>query len=257
MCDVSTMHPAPAPRSGGRTARKLLQAAALATVLVPLASVAAEADVITCTADGGGCTGGQSGGGAYSDGVFVSNIWKFFTDPNESSTLLYTLMIEGTGGDDFTLFVSDRQISAENVEGFSSTAFPDLECIPLTGDENDLTCVIFDVESTGDSWQPDYYAEIRWFAPVEDEPGDSPLKPPADGRNHIFKSDNGFDFNEVLTGSQYLPEVLADPNDPALGGRGNSFSSLMAGRATVPEPGALLLFGTGAAAALLRRRRRQ
>jgi hypothetical protein len=83
-------------------------------------------------------------------------------------------------------------------------------------------------------------------------------KPPDDGRNHIFRSEGNNIFNDVLETELYEPESEVDPLDPALGGRGDVFSSFTAGRAdvNVPEPSTLLLLGTGLAAALYRRRRR-
>ena len=75
-------------------------------------------------------------------------------------------------------------------------------------------------------------------------PGESVMKPPDDGLNHIFKSEDGFTFNEVLVGLNvpkrsgrtcYNPEI--DPVDPGLGGKGTEFSSIMGGRAArSPNP---------------------
>jgi hypothetical protein len=224
------------------TAKKLIQAAALASVLVPLGSVAVETATINCVVQSG-C----SGTGSYSSGASGSNIWKF----SSNDILLYTLLIEGTPDTTFSLDVEDRHVSVENFEEFN-IAFPNSECIPFLDED---TCVIFDVLAEGTvDWNEDgYFMEMRWFAP-EVEPGESPQKPPDDGRNHIFKSANGFTFDEVLRESDYDPDV--DPVDPALGGRGDDFSSFLAGRADVPEPGTLLLFGTGVVATCLRRRRR-
>ena len=231
------------------TAKKLIQAAALASMLVPLGAVAADAATINCTVESN-C----SGTGFYSSGVSGSNIWKFYTDAS-FDTLLYSLMIEGVAGSNFEVDVADRQVSVFNLEEFN---IPGAGCIPFLDEsetDND-TCVIFDVTATpAATWIGDYYIEMRWFAPPG-EPGSSPLKPPDDGRNHIYRSDDGFNFIEQLGESEYDPELEADPEDPALGGRGDSFSSFIAGRESVPEPATLLLLGTGVAATLYRRRRR-
>jgi hypothetical protein len=229
------------------TARKLIQAAALASMLVPLGAVTVDADTINCTT-GVGCSGVT---GDYSSGLSGNNLWKFFTD-GSFDTLLYTLEIEGIAGSDFSLDVEDRLVSVLNLEEFE-IAFPDSECIPIF-DEG--TCVIFDVFAEGSAtWIGGYYMEMRWFAPPVD-PGDSLMKPPDDGRNFIFRSENGFTFDDVLAEDNlYDPNI--DPIDPALGGRGNNFSSFIAGRASVPEPATLLLLGTGLATALYRRRKIQ
>ena len=223
------------------SAKKLLHAAALAASLVPLAAVAAEPATITCV------SGICSGVGSYSADTSGSNLWKFIY----GGETLYTLLIEGTAANDFTLDVEDRQVPFLNLESFN-IAFPDSECIPMADED---TCVIFDVFADGEpNWLGGYYLEMRWFAPDVD-PGDSPMKPPDDGRNHIFKSEDGFTFDDVLADELYDPEI--DPIDPALGGRGDSFTSFIGGRATVPEPATVSLLGLGIGAALYRRRRKR
>ena len=133
--------------------------------------------------------------------------------------------------------------------------FPDSQCTPLLDDQNN--CVIFDVFTVAGlaDWDDTYYIEIRWFADPLADPGDFLNKPPDDGRNHIFRAESGNFFDDVLDTELYDPELQADPDDPALGGRGSNFSSFIAGRATIPEPSTLLLLGTGVAAALYRRRK--
>jgi hypothetical protein len=231
---------------GPRAAKKLLQAAALAASLVPLGAVAAEPSIIVCG------SGICSENGSYSSGASGSNTWKF----EYGGATLYTLTIEGVAANSFSLNVQDRQVPVftEGEPDFV-IPYPGAQCIPMA---NETTCVIFDIFENGEAnWVDGYYAEIRWFGP-----DDSVMKPPDDGLNHIFKSEDGFTFNEVLVAecpetlgtNCYNPEI--DPVDPGLGGKGTEFSSIMGGRAdSVPEPATLSLLGVGVAAALHRRRK--
>jgi hypothetical protein len=234
------------------TTKRLIQAAALASALVPLGAVAADAapiaiDCFTFEGSGAGC----SGSGDFSSGNEGDYIWKFF-DGN-SDELLYTFQVMGTAANDFTLDVTDEWVGVDSENYFID--FPDSECIPLLDDQE--TCVIFNASADEDIvWDGLYYIEIRWIADPLTDPGDAPNKPPDDGRNHIFRSPEGTNtFTDVLATELYDPELQADPDDPALGGRGSNFSSFIAGRASVPEPSTLLLLGTGVAAALYRRRK--
>ena len=77
------------PRVKASPAKKLIQAAALAAVLVPLGSVAVETATINCISDGSGCTGTYTAGGGPQ-----SNTWKFFSANEPGATLFYTLEIE-------------------------------------------------------------------------------------------------------------------------------------------------------------------
>ena len=231
------------------TPKKLLQAAALAAALVPLGSINSEAATITvfCTAEVG-CSGAV---GSYSAGVNTTQIWGFFEDGGfDDDELLYTLEITGTPVNGFDLDVDSRHVSTTNIEEYSLP--PGVACIPLV---DAGTCVIFDVFAYPDAvWNEDgYYIEMRWFAPE----GPTPMRPPNDDRNRIYKSENGYSFSERLDlDAFYDPLPSGDPEDPALGGRGDTFTSFIAGRQSVPEPATVLLFGAGMAAALVRRRRR-
>jgi hypothetical protein len=236
------------PQAVPGTATKLIRAAALASMLVPLGAVVAEAATITCisTSFDGSC----DGTGVFGSGGELSNTWKFFAPGDEETdpvpVLLYTLEISGAAGETFELDVQDRVVDQFNE--FPVFNIPNAECIPMF-DQN--SCVIFDIFVVGEAtqtWVNGYYATMTWFG------NEDPIStPPEDGRNHIFKADDGIAFNEQLTETEYDEDPT--PLDPALGGRGNNFSSLIGAR-TVPEPGTLLLFGAGAAAAMLRRRRR-
>ena len=259
------------PQSARRSnaAKRLIQAAALASALIPLGAVAVEAATINCITNEE--TGSGSGGCFAVSGVYTSgggeqsNVWKFYDnysfDINQEvilGNLLYSFEITGTPDVTFSLNVSDEWVGIFSENYFID--FPNSQCIPLLDDE--VNCVIFNVSSvypTEADWEDTYYIEIRWFADPFADPGDILNKPPADGRNHIFRSPEGTNtFTDVLATELYDPELQADPEDPALGGRGDTFSSFIAGRADVaqaPEPATLLLLGTGLAATLYRRRR--
>jgi hypothetical protein len=225
-------------RAGVGSAKKLLQAAALAAALVPLGAIDADAATIDCTVQGA-CSGD---GGSYTSDASGHNIWKFY----DNDFLAYTFEVSGFALTDFTLFVSDTHVSVDVDDDFALPT--NVQCIPLY---DEFTCVIFDVFAEGTvEWDANgYYILMTWFAPE----GPTVLRPPDDGRNHIYRSEDGFSFTERLQDSDYDP--FPNPFDPALGGRGDTFSSFIAAR-EVPEPGALLLLGGGLAAALCRRRRR-
>lgn len=244
------------------TVKKLVQAAAFASVLVPLGAVVAEAGpiAINCvTSETSGGSGGCFGAtGDYSSGGNESFVWKFHSDGEfgdfDPEDLIYSLEITLKPTSTFSLNVTDTVFHEEDTETADLSAFPGATCIPMFDADH---CSIFNVAVwEGEaSWLGRYYMEMRWFI-NEDE--DS--QPPDDGRNHILQAPDGFTFTGALRRSQYdpLPDPN-DPNDPALGGRGDSFSGFLGARADIvepiPEPATLLLLGTGLATALYRRRR--
>lgn len=253
MPDTSTTDSRRKPSAS--TAKKLIHAIAVAAALIPLASIETEADVITCESnffDGDGCDGQL---GLYDD-PDDTNIWAF-TDNFQN--IIYSLEIAGLGGDaedfeTFSLRVSDRVIDDDTTLNLGE-AFGDAVCIPMFDEGR---CTIFDVEVLVEG-EPiegefffDYEMTMMWFIN-----GNALSQPSTSANNRILKAASNDFFNEALTDGFYDP--MPDPDDledPALGGRGSSFSGLV-GTTTVPEPTALLLFGTAAAATLIRRRRRK
>jgi hypothetical protein len=239
--------------------KRLIQAAALASTLIPLGAVAVEGALISCVtseADSIGCNGVT---GDYAGSGEQTNTWKFYetavfdaqTQQYVFQDLLYNFEITGTPDGDFSLFVQDNHVAAS--ESTEYTLPEGVDCIPIY-DTN--TCVTFNVQTVEGTaaWIGDYTILMRWFAP-EGAPGSSAMKPLNDGNNHIYRAASGSLFDDQLVESLYDPNP--DPIDPALSGKGDSFSSFIAGRdvANVPEPSMLLLLGSGLAAGLYRRRR--
>ena len=109
--------------------------------------------------------------------------------------------------------------------------------------------------NTVPDWGEDgFYATISWFA------NSSPLSQPDDLVKYILQAKDEFggtDFSNMLTDTSYDPAPPTFPNDPALGGRGDSFSRFggFVQLNDVPEPATILLIGSGIAASLYRRRR--
>ena len=233
------------------TAKKLMQAAALASLLVPLGSVAVETAQINCV------TSQTSGGFCQASGVYSpgsgSNTWKFFDsfDGTTFNSLIYTVDITGNPTSPFSLNVRDF-VTTQGSLGPALTAFPDAVCIP-TFDAGE--CGLFDVTQAFGvaSWDAaGYFFTINWFV------NSDPLsQPPVEAFPYILQAKNatgGTIFTNQLVDTDYDPAPT--PTDPALGGRGDSFSRFGAFRTvSAPEPATMLLLGTGVVTALYRRRR--
>jgi hypothetical protein len=232
-------------------ATKLLRAAALAAMLVPLGSVASEAVTIDfqCVTEvgGSGC-----GDGLY-DSSTSTHTWGFYTDTSVPSTLLYMLTIEADTTSAFTLSVRDAVIPQGplllGVESQAAEDFPNATCIP-TRDEN--RCGVFDVTPEGAAFDQEYILTITWF------PNDDPLSEALlnQGNTTILKAEDFATFTTSLLDTEYV--AGAPPgSDPGLGGKGNGFSRFAAATTAtvVPEPASLLLVGTGLGRYLYRSRR--
>ena len=243
-----------AKRSQSSSTRKLIQAAALAAMLVPLGSVAVETATISCVSTGN--FGSGCGGGSYSGGIGLqSNVWKFFTDSSFApSSLLYSFEIGATPLTSYSLRVEDFVTNqASLVSSGALVLFPTATCLST---RSPGSCGLFDVSGGSSATSATAYdITIKWFV------NSDPLsQPPNDGFNTILQAkDATFPvFGNSLALIQYDPAPT--PTDPALGGRADGFSRFGAFRTApvpVPEPGSLLLIGMGVAGILTRSRLRK
>ena len=226
---------------------KLIQAAALAAVLVPLGSVAVETSPISHTYSGAGFSQPETNNllfdfGSYELRLFFENLAPFAF---------------------FQVTVND---AATNQAAVASrlTGFPGHVCVPMVDPSTTSDpCVDFEITAPGpngpndpgsDTWTGFYDVTIAWDFNTDptfsNEPGD---------RIRILHNEggvpgNGFDSDITTNGSYF------NGFDPAIGGRDDNFQSLMVTQAptdTVPEPATLFLVTTGVSGLLYRRKRKR
>ncbi len=156
----------PSVKSAGRssTAVKLIQAAALAAVLVPLGSIAMEAGLRTTDGGSGGtsCAGGTEGGALFTFGSAPYNLELAFEDQRGS----FTINVDAELRTQSSMLGSGQ---LENFDGFV--------CVPIAGGDN---CVQFRFSGDGTTpsdttWRGFFDVYINWF---NDTPFDDPSQDP-------------------------------------------------------------------------------
>jgi hypothetical protein len=253
-------------RKRSSTAAKLIQATALAAVLVPLGSVMMEGASITC-----GFSGGSSSGGCTQTGN--QQVYNF--DQTASAEDDYKIVLEFFGmSNPFQMTVEDHHLSHEDFaarNGLDETYGGSYDCVdmvsPLLSTDGspcrefefrleDWTTTQWDHFTVSIVW--DYNSEPTYPNGV-DPPGTEP------GAVRLAQNKGGSqvgDFTidmclEALEDEAFdACEYEAVPTgDPRIGGGNTDFSTLSAVH-QVPEPSSVILLVSGAGAALYRRRRR-
>jgi hypothetical protein len=228
------------------TLKRLLQAAVLACVLVPLGTVAVEGSVwyFNCTNEFDGCTG--EGAQSYTFGFGEYSLALTFDMPS---------------GGSIGVSVDPTVISDETFQS-KADAFPGYACLEITsaGDCVEFNVDVFQGESpTENLTSPDWFhyeLEIRWNK-IDGQVLDPLLMTMLVNRDAL-PNDGATDYDfDVCASALYDPCVI-DP-DPGIRSGDTDFSQWIAAyrpATAVPEPSTLLLLGAGVSAVGLRRRRR-
>jgi hypothetical protein len=120
--------------------------------------------------------------------------------------------------------------------------FPGFTCVPIAG----TNCVDFEINAPApgaNTWTGSFDIEIFWLANTDPAFPNNPGNRIRILHNRGDVSGNGFDTDVTVIGSYFAG------NDPGIGGRDDNFQSFLVAQApaAVPEPGTLLLLGSGVA----------
>jgi len=213
--------------------------AALCSAALLLVSSAASAGTITC-GFGGSETGTEGCFSSFSFGEF--DFGPYFID----------LSFDSVHGP-FDVSMTNTLTS----QGALTTAqrlnkFPGFQCVKLDG----TNCVDFEIGAPPpgpNTWTGFYDISVFWFTDTNGTFSNDPGNRIRILHNRGDVPGNGFDTDITVIGS-YESGSGFESLDPGIGGRDDNFQSILVAQAPVPEPGTLVLIGSGAMW-LLRRRR--
>jgi hypothetical protein len=252
-----------ATRRQSSIATKLVHAAALSALLIPLGSVATEAGPVTCGFSGPSGTPGYSGNAGCSNFGGSSNTFTWY-DGTGNELYRFELAFTGlsaTSG--FLVTIDDISMDSSQFAA-RSTLFPGYVPIPVVDPNGPYATAgafrDFYVSDTSGNplvtqWTS-YDFLIHWTYDSENNgfPGGGGaarvLHNIGNPSNPNYVAGPGYDEDMCLT----FNNCVYDP-DPGIRSGDTDFQSFTV--ATVPEPSALALLGTGSLAGLLVRRRRK
>jgi hypothetical protein len=213
---------------------RLLRAALLGAGLLLLSASTTDASTITC-GFGGSANSGPGCSGGTNTGFFLFGPYQV------------TLGFDTVHGP-FDVSITDVPTSqAALVQSQRLAGFPGFTCIPLDG----INCIDFQVNAAPpgqNTWTGFYSLSIFWAFNTNPNFPNGPGNRVRILHNRGDVPGNGFDTDITVIGS-YVGEFRTADDDPGIGGQ----SFLVAQGPAVPEPGTILLFGSGVAW-LLRRK---
>lgn len=269
--NVEFTNPAPSRLRNGSRAAKLVQAAALAAVLVPLGSVTTEAS---------SCGFGTSAGGSGACAITGDGFTVFeFNDPTYKIGLQFDTTFGG-----FSVIIDDVAFT-EAAMLAKLTAFPGFQPVPIGSNpaapfiEFQVTaptpCFVSptnDCSNASNTWLSEgargqfadqgYDMRFYWLADTD------AMFPDPHVLHNTGDDDQLYDIDMTVDGSYStlghcdvfvcIGSLDKPAGDPAVGGRDDMFNGFTLADPTnpVPEPASLLLIGSGISGLLYRRRRR-
>jgi PEP-CTERM motif len=242
--NIEPTTPAPSgTRKRSSKAAKLVQAAALAAVLVPLGSVAVETAPITLGYSGAGFNGTETNNRLFDFGPYE-----------------FRLFFENLASLSFFQVTVNNQVTDQDAVDSRLTNFPGYLCVPIDPTEpTGNPCVDFVVTAPlfgPNTWTGSYDVTIAWDFDTD------PTFPNVPGDRIRILHDEG-----RVSGNAFISDITTDGSyfsgiDPAIGGRDDNFQTLMVFQSplatdAVPEPATLFLVTTGVSGLLYRRRRKR